>query len=91
MNINDNSIYHEETIREKARLDEIERRSLIESEKEKAEKNKNLIKYTIVAIGFLIFLYITIYIPLKNMFKWWKWIKYFNFNISLFNVIRIFM
>lgn len=70
MNIKDYPIYQEEIIREKARLDEIERRELIESEKKKSEDNKNLIKYSIAAIGFLIFLYITIYIPLRNIFKW---------------------
>ncbi|WP_312907995.1 hypothetical protein [Tissierella praeacuta] len=69
MDFKNDTIYQEETIREKARLDEVERRKVIESEKKKNEQNKNLLKYSIIAISFLIFLYITIYIPLSNMLK----------------------
>ncbi|MBU5311108.1 hypothetical protein KQI38_03645 [Tissierella carlieri] len=69
MDIKNDPIYQEETIREKARLDEIERRKKLDGEKKKNEQNKNLIKYLIIGISFLIFLYITVYIPFSNMFK----------------------
>ncbi|MCQ4921701.1 hypothetical protein NE686_01270 [Tissierella carlieri] len=69
MDIKNDPIYQEETIREKARLDEIERRKKLDGEKKKNEQNKNLIKYLIIGISFLIFLYITVYTPFSNMFK----------------------
>ncbi|CAK7017138.1 hypothetical protein CIW83_21650 [Tissierella sp. P1] len=69
MDIKNDPIYQEETIKEKARLDEIERRKKLDEEKKKSEQNKNLIKYLIIGISFLIFLYITVYIPFSNMFK----------------------
>lgn len=65
----DNPVYSEEFIRQNARIDVNENRDNLSNEKIKNTMNRNFIKYLIIGLGFLIFLYVVLFLPLMNMVR----------------------
>lgn len=68
INIKNNSIYEEETIKERARLDERERREKLIKLERKRKDNKMIFKNMLIGLAFIAFVYFTLYKPLYSMF-----------------------
>ena len=68
INIKNNSVYEEETIKERARLDERERREKLIKLERKRKDNKMIFKNMLIGLAFIAFVYFTLYKPLYSMF-----------------------